>query len=54
MKEPTTDKEWADYLTDTLRRLEKLAEARTTDAWLQARVKEGRETLAILVGYLIG
>jgi hypothetical protein len=54
MIEPTTDKQWAAYLTETLRRLEKLAETRSTDPWLQARIKETRELLAILIGYLIG
>jgi hypothetical protein len=43
-----------DHLFETMRRLEKLAEERPTDAWLQERIKEAREILAILIGYLIG
>jgi hypothetical protein len=32
MKEPATDREWADYLNDVLRRLDKLAERKPNDA----------------------
>ena len=43
-----------DHLFETMRRLGKLAEERPTDAWLQEQIKETRELLAILIGYLIG
>lgn len=35
-------------------RLEKLAEERPTDAWLQEQIKEVRELLPILIGHLVG
>jgi hypothetical protein len=55
MTEPTTDKEWADYLSDVLRRLDTLAERKRNDALnLQEHVDEVCEPLAHLIGYLIG
>ncbi|HEX4228360.1 MAG TPA: hypothetical protein VHZ07_06800 [Bryobacteraceae bacterium] len=55
MTEPTTDKEWADYLSDVLRRLDTLAERKPNDApSLQKHVDEVRNSLSQLIGYLIG
>jgi hypothetical protein len=56
MTEPTTDKEWADYLSDVLRRLDTLAaERKGEDApSLKKNVDEVCEPLAHLIGYLIG
>jgi hypothetical protein len=53
MTEPTTDKEWADYLSDVLRRLDTLAVRKPNDApSLQKYVNEASEALAGLIGYL--
>jgi hypothetical protein len=56
MTEPTTDKEWADYLSDVLRRLDTLAAERKGDdaPSLKKNVHEVCEPLAHLIGYLIG
>jgi hypothetical protein len=55
MSEPTTDKEWAAYLSDLLGRLDALAEKRASDAAsLPEYVNEVRKPLAQLIGYLIG
>jgi hypothetical protein len=53
MTEPTTDKEWTDYLCDVLRRLDTLAKCKRNDApSLQKYVDESSEALAALIGYL--
>lgn len=55
MTELTTEKEWADYLNNVLRRLDTLVERNRNDApGLQKHVEEAREALACLIGYLIG
>jgi hypothetical protein len=52
MTKPTTGKEWADYLSDVLRRLDTLAEHKRNDApRLQKCVDESSEALAALIGY---
>jgi hypothetical protein len=53
MTEPTTDNEWANYLSEVLRRLNTLAERKPKDApSLQKYVNEASEALAGLIGYL--
>lgn len=53
MTEPTTDKEWADYLSVVLRRLDTLGERKPKDALsLQKHVDEVREPLGHLIGLL--
>jgi hypothetical protein len=53
MTEPTTDKEWVDYLSNVLQRLDTLAERKRNDApSLQKYVAEASEAVAGLVGYL--
>jgi hypothetical protein len=51
---PTTDQEWADYLTDVLNRLSDHGERLPTGAPLRGLIEETCESLGVLAGYFAG
>lgn len=55
MTKAITDKEWADYLCEVLRQLDKISAQKSKDApRLRKYVDEASEGLAGLIGYLVG
>ena len=51
---PTTDQEWADYLTDVLNRLSDHGERLPAGAPLRELIEETCESIGILAGYFAG
>jgi hypothetical protein len=51
---PTTDQEWADYLTDVLNRLSDHGERLPAGTPLRELIEETCESLGILAGYFAG